>query len=153
MAHRFAYELLVGPIPVGLQLDHLCRNRACVNPSHLEPVTARENVLRGVGRSAQNARKTACVRGHPFTAENTCLDARGGRACRTCARLRARVKEPKAPPCGEQTPQARLTAAAVREIRQRYTDGEAVAALSQAFLVSPYTIYDLLRRRTWRHVG
>ena len=62
-AHRAAYEMLVGPIPDGLQLDHLCRNRPCVNPAHLEPVTGRENVLRGTGFAAENAAKTHCVRG------------------------------------------------------------------------------------------
>src|ERR1035437_6893898 len=66
VAHRFAYELLVGPIPEGLQLDHLCRNRACVNPDHLEPVTRRVNILRGVGFGAVNAKKTECPRGHPL---------------------------------------------------------------------------------------
>ena len=66
LAHRAVYEILVGPIPEGLTLDHLCRNRACVNPSHLEPVTMRENALRGIGPTAINARKTHCPKGHPF---------------------------------------------------------------------------------------
>src|SRR5258708_2446189 len=69
--HRFAYELLVGPIPDGLLPDHLCRNRACINPAHLECVTNRENILRGVGLAAVNAKKTHCVNGHAFTSENT----------------------------------------------------------------------------------
>lgn len=68
--HRYAYGLLVGPIPTGLTLDHLCRVRACVNPNHLEPVTHRENVLRGSGPSAKNARKTHCPRGHELTPAN-----------------------------------------------------------------------------------
>ena len=63
-AHRFAYETLIGPIPDGLELDHLCRVRNCVNPEHLEPVTGRVNTLRGESPAAQNARKTHCVRGH-----------------------------------------------------------------------------------------
>lgn len=84
-AHRFAYELLVGPIPEGLQLDHLCRNRGCVRPSHMEPVTIRENVLRGVGFTARYARATHCIHGHEFTPENTYLFPNGrGRSCRTC---------------------------------------------------------------------
>lgn len=87
-AHRLMYELLVGPIPDGLQLDHLCRNRACVRPSHLEPVTQRENILRGEGPTANNATKTHCRYGHEFTPENTYQVKTGGRFCRACARAR-----------------------------------------------------------------
>lgn len=83
-AHRWAYERLVGPIPDGLQLDHLCRNRACVNPDHLEPVTNDENMARS---PIHNRAKTHCKRGHAFTPENTYLLPRdGGRKCRACAR-------------------------------------------------------------------
>lgn len=86
-AHRFAYELLVGPIPEGMQLDHLCRNRACVNPTHREPVTHRENIMRGLAPTAQNARKTHCKRGHPLEGDNVYRSPRGHRTCRTCKRL------------------------------------------------------------------
>lgn len=87
-AHRFAYEALVGPIPTGLQLDHLCRFRPCVNPAHLEPVTNRENGLRGESPAAQAARKTHCPQGHPYDATNT-ASYRGKRYCKTCNREKA----------------------------------------------------------------
>lgn len=90
-AHRVAYELVIGPIPDGLTLDHLCRVRRCVNPEHLEPVTGRENSLRGESVAAVNARKTHCIRGHEFTPENTKIQAQGRqRACRICWRENAR---------------------------------------------------------------
>ena len=84
LAHRFAYELLVGPIPEGLTLDHLCRVRRCVNPVHLEPVTGRVNTLRGENPLAKNARKTHCPQGHPYDLLNTYTDPAGRRHCRTC---------------------------------------------------------------------
>lgn len=88
-AHRVAYETLVGDVSSGLQLDHICRNRDCVNPAHLEPVTARENTLRGQTPAARNAAKTHCPKGHAYDAENTHLDETTGRhirVCRACGR-------------------------------------------------------------------
>jgi len=76
--HRVAYELLVGPIPEGLHLDHLCRNRACCNPEHLEPVTNAENIRRAA------AAKTHCKNGHPYTAENVYVRPTGSRYCTPC---------------------------------------------------------------------
>ena len=87
-AHRASYEAFKGKVPAGLDLDHLCRVRCCVNPDHLQPVTQKENILRGTGWGAKNARKTSCLRGHPFTEDNVYKNG-PGRQCKTCARLRA----------------------------------------------------------------
>jgi hypothetical protein len=82
--HRMAYELLVGPIPEGKQLDHLCRNRACVNPEHLEPVTCQVNLLRGATLAAKNAAKTHCHRGHLLIGGNLYVNPKGHRECKRC---------------------------------------------------------------------
>ncbi len=87
LAHRFAYENMVGIIPEGLTIDHLCRNHRCVNPSHLEVVTRKENILRGNGIAAINHRKTYCLHGHPFDETNTHVRESGFRQCRTCDNL------------------------------------------------------------------
>lgn len=90
-AHVIAYQLLVGPVPEDQVLDHLCRVRHCVNPGHLEPVTRRENALRGTGISAINARKTHCLRGHPLSGDNLYVNPKKGtRSCRICIALRRR---------------------------------------------------------------
>ena len=92
-AHRVSYERAKGPIPTGLTIDHLCRNRACGNPDHMETVTNVENVMRGVSAPAQNARKTHCKHGHPFTPANTGFFGRGYRRCWTCHRA-YKLKQP-----------------------------------------------------------
>ncbi len=89
LAHRFAFEAIRGPIPDGLELDHLCRDRGCVNPEHLEPVTGKVNTLRGVAFSAENARKTHCARGHELGGENV-RPGGSSRRCLTCDRDKSR---------------------------------------------------------------
>lgn len=92
-AHRWAYEHFRGPVPEGLELDHLCRNIWCVNPGHLEPVTHKENVRRGMAGSVNGARQRTiahCPAGHAYDAANTCYTPRGSRTCRACQAASAR---------------------------------------------------------------
>ena len=100
--HRLMYTLFVDTIPSDLLCDHLCRIRGCCNPSHIEPVTARENIIRGENHVAINAFVTHCPKGHPYDVDNT-MKKRYGRSCRECARQyaerkrRAKGVPPKSP--------------------------------------------------------
>lgn len=91
LAHRLSYQALIGPIPDGLQLDHLCHNRECVNPWDLDPVTNEVNCARRL-RQNQYEGRTECPQGHAYNGANTYTDARGFRNCRACARERARAR-------------------------------------------------------------
>lgn len=98
-AHRLAYELMVGEILPGLQLDHLCRNRACINPYHLDQVTVKVNVQRGSAPRLSGERmasKTHCPHGHPYSTENTYVnETSGGRTCKTCRREKDKKRRPR----------------------------------------------------------
>lgn len=93
VAHRIGYMLLIGPIPDGMDIDHLCRNRKCVNPSHLEVVSRAVNLRRGIPNKFKNA--THCIHGHAFDAENTHITKTGQRVCRACLRIRSRARYKK----------------------------------------------------------
>lgn len=84
--HRVTYQEMIGPIPDGFDIDHLCKNRSCCNPAHLEPVTHQENVRRGDTGNPQRGR-THCPSGHEYSKENTKIEANGSRSCRTCKRM------------------------------------------------------------------
>jgi hypothetical protein len=98
VAHRVAYEALVAPIATGLQLDHLCRTRRCVNPAHVEPVTQAENLRRGETITAKAVATTHCPKDHPYSGENLYVNPEGHRLCRQCARdrnARRRIEHPE----------------------------------------------------------
>lgn len=89
-AHRYSYELLKGPIDEGLTIDHLCRNKKCINPEHLEQVSIRENLIRGTGFIAINVKKTHCPDGHPYDGRNLGV-YKGLRHCKMCKRNRIAI--------------------------------------------------------------
>lgn len=92
----WTWEQSNGSVPKGLTLDHLCRNTLCVRPSHLEPVTLRVNILRGIGIAARYASRTHCDHGHAYTTENTRITKAGARLCRTCRRITSREEKVRA---------------------------------------------------------
>lgn len=133
-AHRWAYRHLMGDIPDGLHLDHLCRNPPCVNPDHLEPVTHLENVRRGVTGdvNARRLRRTHCKQGHLIITEPS-----GYRGCRTCAKMRSRVENPTPPKVGVD---------GVRDIRIRVAAGEHLRFIAEDHGVHSTTVSRIARR-------
>lgn len=156
-AHRWSYERFVAPIPDGLVIDHLCRNPSCVNPNHLEPVTQRENTLRGISPAAKNAKKTHCIHGHEFTDANTIWKG-GTRACRTCQKAaelkyQRRIGRARGLAVGERNGLSHLSERQVREMRRLYATGSySTRALAAMFGVANGTAWKIVTGRSWSHV-
>lgn len=132
LVHRVMYERMRGPIPRGLELDHICRVRRCVNPFHLRAVTHKENCLESRVRSPfkLNADKIKCHRGHPFTEENTYIYKDGRRDCRVCMRLRARSTKRQV----WERQYNRSTAGRTRSLLSHYRHKEARNAYSREYM-------------------
>lgn len=94
-AHRVSYRLYMSEIPENMEIDHLCRNRCCINPRHLEVVTHRENIARSNTLMGKNARKTHCIRGHALDGDNLIITKQNSRQCRICSNFRARIAKSK----------------------------------------------------------
>lgn len=157
-AHRFTWEDTNGPIPDGLVIDHLCRVPPCVNPSHLEPVSTKENLRRGMSPSAVMGRTNICRRGHCLTDATISIEG-GFRRCKECRAESARRRRIVNPPVrrgravGERSGNARLTDSTVREIRAIAATGTATnRALARRYGVSPTMIGHIVKRKAWKHI-
>jgi len=160
LAHRFSYETLIGPIPDGLELDHLCHtndhtcpggdtcpHRKCVNPEHLEPVTTGENTHRGLSPWGINSRKATCLQGHDLDT----LVLISGRIERRCSPCHQRPAAQPDQRCGENNPRSKLTWAAVTAIREAYASGGCTQkSLAARYGVSPRRIRQVLNHEGWR---
>lgn len=147
-AHRWAYEAMIGPIPKGLQLDHLCRVRNCVNPKHLEPVTHQENIRRGMA-GAHWAAKTHCPQGHPYSGENLYVTPgeKRRRMCRECMRNRTATARAM-----RTDRRATLSPDQVREIRIRAAAGERNKDLAIVYGVDRTSISKIIHHKQWAGV-
>jgi hypothetical protein len=156
-SHRVAYIALVGPIPEGKELDHLCRVRHCVNPAHLDPVTRAEHILRSPYVIAViNAAKTHCPHGHEYSPENTWRNARGARWCRGCSResmRRIKARQRSARPDNWMPKNVKLTADAVAAMRRGVAQGDSTSALAAQYGVAYRTAVGAIKGETWQHVS
>lgn len=144
LAHRYAYRLWVGALVDGMEIDHLCQNTRCVNPGHLEQVTAEEHARRS-DQGAYQRRKTHCPADHAYTAENTRLDG-SRRHCRACDSAGTGLK-------GSHNGQSKLTEALVAEARSRRAAGERVGDLAAHYGVAQSVMSRALMGGTWSHVA
>ena len=159
-AHRVSYALTFGEAAAGLTIDHLCRNRACVNPAHLEQVDNATNVLRGNGITARNARASACSKGHSWDEENTFHGPSGKRICRRCAADKAsrNGRERRAGEVLTRRPRLvgkagpTLTEPEVMEVIRRAAAGEPHRALAREFGVGAAAIGRIHWGLTWKHL-
>jgi transposase len=143
-AHRAGYELIVGQIPDGLELDHLCRNPPCVNPAHLEPVTHWENMRRSETPAAVNLVKTHCIRGHEFTPENTRVRAgrvAGQRTCRICERDRLRASSTGRAKTARKLERQAIITEKIAEARRMRADGVLLREIAEHFEVGLTTAH------------
>lgn len=146
-AHRWAWEHLVGPIPEGLHIDHLCRNPPCVNPDHLEPVTPAENTRRGHHPSVRTRRSGTCRRGHVLAEVGVERVSATSYTCRACRRDKVRQRYHVR--SRERGVRPRLTADQVRAIRDAYAAGTPRAELAQQYERSFQTIWHITTGITW----
>jgi hypothetical protein len=158
-AHRFSYEIHVGPIPKGLTLDHLCRRPSCVNPSHLEPVTIKENTRRGFGPTAINSRKKFCTNGHEFTRANIIMRPTG-RHCRECkleANRQWRARRKRALRRGQKGSAywttRKLTESDIVRLRKLAAAGATTPQLVKEFGVNRSNVRRIVLGQAWTHVA
>jgi len=149
LAHRFAYEQTVGTIGSGLQLDHLCRNRACVNPDHLEPVSQQENLRRGSGFVGVNLRKKTCPRGHVYDAVYVGR-GKSERRCTSCMKSYAYPKRRKSYVASRKP---RLTVTAIAAMRAEYaTSDTTYVELAKKYGLGRHHVGRVVRRQAWKDV-
>lgn len=144
--HRLFYETYKGPIPEGLEIDHTCKVKRCVNPEHLRAVTHQENLRTRAHRGP--ARKAACNYGHAFTEENTYIDGRGNRNCRVCRDERSRVWKQAHKPL-QRHPRFKLTRVDADRIRQLRQEGMLLREIAEQFGVGVPQVHRIVTGRSW----